>query len=158
MKQWYFVFIIIIFGLIQPTLLEGVRLFNIKPDLLLITVVISSLSLEIKFAVSFSILAGFLKDTLGINSFGINILLFPLWSLFIIKISKKISFDSNLVRILCIFAVTFLNDLSCRLILLFLGYPIGVGIFLRVAFFGSFYTAAVLPLVFKITKPLFYRD
>jgi hypothetical protein len=49
-----------------------------------------------------------------------------------------------------------INDVITRLIFLFLGNFISWGIFLRTAFMESLYTAFILPLVFKIIKPVVY--
>jgi len=155
-KHWIFLFIIIACALLQITILNYIKIFNVKPDLLFISVVITSLLLEFRSAVLFSIFAGILKDALSINAFGINTILFALSCCLIIALSKKISLDNNLIRMASVFVIMLINNIITRLIFLFLGNFISLGVFLRVTFIESLYTALVLPLALKIIKPLFY--
>lgn len=156
MKNWIFLFIIITCALLQITILNYIKILNVKPDLLMVSVVFASIFLGVRQALISSIFAGILKDTLSINALGINTLLFPLASFFIISLSKKISLDNNLIRMASIFIIMLINDVITRLIFLFLGNFISWGIFLRTAFMESLYTAFILPLVFKIIKLVVY--
>lgn len=156
MKKWFFLLITVIMGLLQVSVLDYFKLFGVKPDLLLICMVLASLYFELKWALCLSIFAGILKDIFSANIFGINILLFPLWSFIIIKLSKNIPVDNNVIRTLLIFLVVILNNIFIRAIFLFLGKPISWGVSLRVASLESLYTALVVPLAFKIIKPFIY--
>ncbi len=156
MKNWIFLFIIITCVLLQITILDYIKILNVKPDLLMVSVVFVSIFLGVRQALFFSIFAGILKDALSINAFGINTLLFPLSSFLIINLSKKVSLDNNLIRMASVFIIMLINDVITRLIFLFLGNFISWGIFLRTAFMESLYTAFILPLVFKIIKPVVY--
>jgi len=155
-KKWFFLLITVIMGLLQVSVLDYFKLFGVKPDLLLICMVLASLYFELKWALCLSIFAGILKDIFSANIFGINILLFPLWSFIIIKLSKNIPVDNNVIRTLLIFLVVILNNIFIRAIFLFLGKPISWGVSLRVASLESLYTALVVPLAFKIIKPFIY--
>ncbi|MBI3990850.1 MAG: rod shape-determining protein MreD [Candidatus Omnitrophica bacterium] len=154
MKKLIFFFLIIIFALLQATLLNCIDIFNIKPDLLLASVIISSLSFNPVWALSLSIFAGILKDIFSANTFGMNTILFFLWSLFIIELSRGITFDSKYIRLALIFIIAILNNIIIRLIFLFLGNLIPWGIFLRITLVESLYTALFLPLVFKFSHSL----
>jgi rod shape-determining protein MreD len=157
-RNWIFLFIIVIFALLQTSILDCIDIFNVKPDLLLIAVIYASLSFEFKYALSLSIFAGVLKDVLAVNTFGINTLLFPLVSLLLIKLSREISLDNNFIYMVSTFIITLLGDIITRIIFLFLGNYILWGIFLRTAILESLYTALVLPLVFKVIKPVLYSS
>jgi rod shape-determining protein MreD len=157
MKNWFFLGLIIVSGLIQATILYAIDIFGVKPDLLLIGVVCASIFLRVyKWVIPLSIFAGILKDVLSMNPFGVNTLLFSLTSVLVIKLSKKISLDNNFIKMALMFLIVFINDIIARLIFIFLGSFISWGIFLRTTIMGSLYTALVLPLVLKVSKPLLY--
>jgi len=149
-KKLIFIFTIIIFAIFEVTILDYFKIFNVKPNILLILVVGLSLSLELRWAINFAVLCGILKDIFSINTFGINTLLFPLWSFLTIELSKKISIDNNFIRAIIIFIIVILNNIITRLILSYLGKIIPMGIFLRITCLESLYTALISPLIFKI--------
>jgi rod shape-determining protein MreD len=152
MKNLIFLAVIIILGLLQLTFLDAFMIFNIKPDLLLISALIASLFLEKKPALALSLFAGIFKDAFGSSVFGLNCLLFCLWSFVIIRISKVISIEDNFLRMALVFMVVLLHNIVYGAILIYLGNNIPLGIILRIIFVGSIYTALVFPLVFKIIK------
>lgn len=156
MKNWTFLIIIAAFGLLQITALNYINVYNAKPDLLLITVVVASLFFEPRWALFFSIFAGFIKDILSPNTFGINTFLFPLWGFLIMKLSKRMTIDNNFIRAAFTFIIVILNDMATIVIFLFLGNFIYWGVFLRIAFLEALYTASVLPLMLKIIRPVPY--
>jgi len=149
-----FPFFIVILWLLQMTVCEYLRIFTVKPDLLLVSVFISSLAFKRNTALSFSILAGILKDIPSSHQFGINTFLFALWCLLIIRLSKKITVDTYLIRALIVIILSFCGNIISRFILLFLGNFIPWGVFLRVSIFEALYTAAVLPIALRVFKPL----
>lgn len=155
MRKLSFFFLILIFGLIQATILNYFRIFLVKPDFLLVIIVIASLCFKPFWAVTFSIFAGFLKDILGgAAAFGINTVLFPLWSSLIIRLDREVSIDHKFSRAVLILIVVFLNDLIIRLIFFSSGTFIPFRVFFRFMIVESFYTALVSPLVFKAIHPL----
>ena len=158
MKNFIFIAIIIIFGLLQTTILNYVNIFNIKPDLLLISVIIASLFFEPIWAISLSIFAGILKDVFSVNAFGMHTILFFLWSFLIIKLSRKITLDNNYIKLVLIFIIAILNNIIIRLIFLFLGNFISLGLFLRITFIDSLYTALIFLLVLKFAHTLLVSD
>lgn len=159
MRNWLFLPIIVVLGILQVTILDYFGIFGVKPDLLLISVVILSLfSLRLKWILFLSIFVGILKDLLGVNAFGINTLLLPLWSFLIIKLSKKITIDNNFIFATVVFIITVFNDIITTLIFLFLGNLVQWGIFLRITFLGSLYTAFVSPLIFKFIKQVILKE
>lgn len=151
MKKIIFLIFILILGLFQATLLNYFRVFLVKPDCLLIGMVIASLFFHPFLAIGFSVFSGIYKDILGFNYFGINTLLFALWSIFIIRLSKKISIDNNPTRAVLIFMVVALNGIGVRIIS---GASVSTGIFLKVIILESLYTALVTPLIFKFMQPV----
>lgn len=156
MRNWIFLFIIVILGLLQATILDYISIFNVKPDLVLVSMVITSLYSPLKWALVLAVFAGLLKDALALNTFAINTLLFPLWSFLIIKLSKKISLDNNFIPAALIFVIIVSHDIAMRLLCLFLGQFMSLGIFLRTAFLEALYTALIFPLVFKLLKMILW--
>jgi len=145
-----FLFGIVTLGLVQLVFLDYFKLFNVKPDLILIIISLCSLVLELRWALALSIFAGLFKDAFGVSVFGINTLLFPIWSFLIIKLAKKISIDNNYLRMGLIFIIATLHNTITGITVIYLGSFISLGIFLRIVFVGSLYTAVISPLVFKV--------
>lgn len=155
MRKWFFLLLIVILGLLQVTLLDYFKIFGVKPDLLLIGVVMVSLfSFDLKWALFLSAFCGILKDVMAINPFGINTLLFPLWSFLIMRLSKKISIENNFICAVLVFIIGVSCNIITRLIFLFLGNFISMNVFLRITFLESLYTAFILPLFFRVIRPL----
>ena len=139
-------------GLFQLTFLHYFKVFGAQPDLFLVSVVIASLFLEERQAIIFSIAVGIFKDVFALPAFGLDILLFALWSFLIVKITRKVSIEDNLTRTLLVFIIALLQNIASGLALAYSGSFIPLGIFLRVVFLGSLYTALTLPLILKIVK------
>lgn len=154
MKNWIFFLIIIALGMLQVTILNYFKIFGVGPDLLLISVVIASLFFEFKWAFVLSVFAGLFKDIFGANIFGINTLLFPLWSFLIVRLNKEITIDYNFIRIVLVFIVSLLHNTITGLILIYSGNLIPLGLFLRIVSLQSIYTALVLPLILWIGQRL----
>lgn len=155
MKNWTFACVIIICTLLQSAVLGSISIFGVKPDLLFICVFYAAIFFGIKRSVPFGIFAGFLKDMLCTNTFGINTLLFPLFSIVLFKISREISLDNNFIRIATLFIAMLIHDIAARIIFFFTGNFISWGIFLRTTFLEALYTALVLPLVLRVIRPKF---
>lgn len=154
MRNLIFLLSIFIISILQVTVLDAFRLFNVKPDLFLIIVVLSSLyfNFELKWALFLAVFSGILKDALSLNSPGLNILLFPLWSFLLVKLSRKISLDNDFILMPLLFMLIVFNDVIIRLVYFSQGQFIPRGIFLRTLFLESFYTVAILPLFSKLLK------
>lgn len=157
MRRGYFLLIVIALGLFQSTYLNYFRVFGVKPDLLLISVVIASLYYDWQWGLFFSICAGLFKDILGVNIFGINTVLFVAWNIAIMQLAKKITLDAFPMRTLLVLIAVILNDVITRLVLISRGYFITPGIFLRIILLESVYTASVWLLLFKAIRPVLYH-
>jgi len=155
MRKWiFFLILVILLALFQVTLLDYFKIFKVKPDLLLIGVVIASLIFDLRWSFILSILLGIFKDTFLVTTFGINTLLFPLCSFLIVKLSKEITIDDNLMRLALVFIVSIVHNTLTGLILIYLGNFIPLGIFLRTVFLSAVYTTAIFPLVILAIRPL----
>jgi rod shape-determining protein MreD len=155
-KKYIFLLIIIGLAMFQVTILDYFKIFSVKPDLLLISAVICALFFKFRLALLLGVFAGILKDIFGGYNFGVNTLLFTLWTFLVIKLSKKISLDNNFIRMLLIFIIAIFENIIHRLIMLSSGGSIPPGIFLRIAILSSFYTACLLPLMLRIIRPVLF--
>lgn len=134
--------------------MNSVAIFNVKPDLLLVSVIISSLFFEPLWAIFFSVYAGILKDILSVYPFGIHTLSFFFWSLLIIGLSRKIILDNFYVRLALMFIIAVLNSMIMRAALLLSGIYIPLGIFFRIVALESVYTAFIFALLLKLAHKL----
>ncbi len=157
MKKIFFLLIILAVSLFQVTLLDYFKVFGVKPDLLLCCMLIASLYFEFKWAILFSILSGILKDALAGYAFGINTALFLLWSYAIIRLARSISVDNNFMPLAFIIVISMVNDIILRPVFFsFLNLSIPLGIFLRITFLESLYTALAFLLLFRFVRPVLY--
>ncbi|MFH0855699.1 MAG: rod shape-determining protein MreD [Candidatus Omnitrophota bacterium] len=155
MKALKLLVITFVLGLFQLALPQYLMVFGVKPDFLLVIVVIASLSLRMRWAILFGASVGLFKDIFGFNGFGLNILLFSCWSFLIVKISRKVSIEDAVVAALLAFVIALLQNIVSGLALIYSGVSVPAGIFLRIVILGSFYTALTLPLILKAIKPGF---
>jgi rod shape-determining protein MreD len=158
MKNWIFFLIIVVLGILQVTILNYFKILGVKPDLLLISAVFASLVFEFKWAFVLSVFAGMFKDIFGASAFGINTLLFSLWSFLIVRLNKEITIDYNFIRMALIFIISVVHNTISGLVLVYSGSFIPAGLFLGIVFLQSIYTALVLPLMFKINEPFFLKN
>lgn len=151
MKKLFFFIAILASGLLQTTILNDFRVFTIKPDLLLIFVVIAGLTFELRWVLVFSLFAGIFKDVFCVT-FGVNTALFFLWGLLTWRLNREIAIENNLLRALLVFIAAFMHNIASGLIFISSGNILPCGVFLRIVTLQPIYTAAVLPLVFKSVK------
>jgi len=155
MKKFIYFLIIIASAILQATLMENVRIFSVKPDLLLICAVLGSLIFNFRWALTFSASCGFLKDCFSASAFGINTLLFCLWCILIIELSKKITIDYDFIKVALLFIVCVIHNIALGAILMYLGNFIPFGIFFRNCLMSAVCTTLFLPLIFQITNPIY---
>lgn len=152
MKLSVFLVIALILAVFQLTFLNYFRLFGVSPDFFLVCVFIASLFFELRWSIIFSVALGIFKDSFSPDTFGLNIILFSLWSFLIVKVSRKVTIEDNITRTFLLFIVALLQNIISGLLLFYSGGNVPTGIFLRIVFLGSLYTALSLPLILKIIK------
>jgi len=156
MRNWIFLFIILIFALLQTTVLDYVKIFGVKPDLFLISVVLAGIYCEIRWALFISLFSGILKDILGINTFGINTLLLPLLCFLVLQLNKKLSIENYFLCSIVTFISTLFYAALTRLISQYLNNFIPYSVFLRISFLEALYTSLIFPLIFRAISKLIY--
>ncbi len=147
-----FIFLLLFFTLLQVGLLQNLRVFGVKPELLLICVVVVSLYFDVEYALIFSLLVGIFKDTFSIYGFGVNTFLLPVLSFLLMKLSRKVALDNTPVLCAGVFLVTIFYDIIIRIISGYLGAGIPFWAFLRISLLESLYTALIFPLAFRLIK------
>ena len=154
MKKWLLLATVMVLTVLQLTWPEFLVFFNARPDLLLIFVVAAVFYLDFKIALVFGIICGLLKDAFLPGDFGINTILFTVWCYTIWKLGRQISTEHDFVRFAIVFIAAFLNNIISGVQSANLGNFIPADIFLRNLAIPSFYTAALSPLIFKLTKKI----
>jgi len=141
-------------ALLQVSVMDAVRVFGVKPDLLVIAVVIASLECERGFALLAALFCGLLKDTLSVTPFGLHTFLFPVMSMLIIFTARKITLDSTALASITSFFFIIVYDVASRAAYALLGQSISIPAYLRISSLQALYTAAVFPLVSRLIKKL----
>jgi len=152
MKKWSFLLIAVIAATLQLTWPVFLSFFNCKPDLLLILTIALVFYLDFKTALIFAIFCGLLKDVFLPSSLALNTILFSFWSYLIYRLSSQISTENDYVRLAIVLIVSLLNNIIIGLQSINSGNIIPPLIFLRNLIIPPVYTAALSPLIFKLTK------
>jgi len=155
-KKNHFLLLIFILSIFQTAFLDRFNLFGVKPDIMLVAVVIAGLCFELRWAFFYALIAGLLKDTFSSSPHILYTILFIFLAFFISKIRRKISIDNNFMRLVLIFIVSFLCSVVIGILFSLWARFIPIGIFLRTAFLDSIFTVSVSCLAFKFLKPEFY--
>jgi len=154
MKKLFFLLTIIIlatFGLNWPNFLN---FFYCKPDLFLIFMVALVFYTDFKTALLFGILAGLVKDVFLPRGIAINTICFSIGSYLIYRFNRQVSIEDGYVRLVIVLVTALLNNFIIGLQSVATGNIIPPGIFLRNLIIVSVYTAALSPLIFKLTKKI----
>ncbi|MFA5093412.1 MAG: rod shape-determining protein MreD [Candidatus Omnitrophota bacterium] len=152
MKKWPIIFLAIILATAQLSWPGWLTFFRCKPDLLLALTVILVFYLDFKTALVFALFCGLLKDVFLPANVPVNTILFVLWSYLIHKLTTQISTENEYVRLGIVLIIALLNSLVIGLVRLNSGDIISLVIFLRNLIIPTIYTAALFPLIFKLTK------
>ncbi len=149
MKNWLFLGAIFSSALASSVLFNYFSLFGVKPDLLLICAVASAVYLPKRKALFYCFFCGLLKDTLSINYFAANTILFCLLGWLIIRLAKEFNLDDEYIFIGLIAAGSLLTSLATRVFFFYASKQVPLGIFLRVLLIGCFYTTLIAWLAIK---------
>lgn len=152
MKKRAQVTIIIILALVQVTILDYFKVFNVKPDLLLICTIAGALFFEFKPAILLALLAGALKDVFSVDTSIRDMLLFAFWVYLIKELGKRVPLENTSVRVFLVIAALIFSALINRGISLYALNPIPLGVFLRSIFLESLYTGLVSLMFFKLIR------
>lgn len=140
MRKKFFLAAIFIAVILEASYLNSFRLFNVKPNLSLILLTLAGLLFNLRWALVFALSLGFLQAIFSSSLFWLNLLVFCLLGVLIVKLSRKICLDTAKRKLILIFCVVFAYNLIMELSLSILGRSIPLGIFFRITSLGSIYT------------------
>jgi rod shape-determining protein MreD len=154
MRKAILIAIIIILYFLQVTLANSFSFFNAKPDLVLAAVVLVSLGMSFSaWPLVIGLIAGLLKDGSQAGPCAVNTFLLPLWSFLILRLARKITLEGYISRALLVFLVVLLHNLVLGLLVVYSGSFLPLGIFSRLVFLTSLYTAVLIPFLAKLIDP-----
>ncbi len=105
---------------IQVIYPRSLLLFGIKPDFLLILVIFLTLYSKSERTFFWAVLLGGLKDFLSFSPFGINILIFSLISMIMVKVKTRFLFrDRFKTLFIFVFCISFLTGLFFYILQIF---------------------------------------
>lgn len=147
MKKITIILILLLLALVQATILNLFSFLYARPDLLLISVIILSLSVDFKSLLVFALLGGVMKDIFSSGPIGFNTLLFPIWCIAVFLLSKKINFENMFSKVLLVYTVAFLNIITQIASYSFLSLIDFSMPYLRIVILAPLYTAVAAPLI-----------
>ncbi|MDD5610047.1 MAG: rod shape-determining protein MreD, partial [Candidatus Omnitrophica bacterium] len=103
---------LLIFILLEATVLNKFKVFGVTPDLLLTSVVVFGLFLPSFRVIVLSCFAGLLLDLFYVGHFGMNIIMFASLGIILRKLAKNLYIENSII----IIAVVFIASLSLGLI------------------------------------------
>lgn len=150
MKKIKILIFLLLLAIFETTGLDSIRIFNVRPDLILIAVIVLGFSYNLSVTLMFSFFAGFIKDILSTGPFGLNTFIFVLIVYTLSKLSKRFIIEGLILRIAIISIAVILENLVAGSILSFYASPISLGILLRLSFLSAIYTALFSYPIFKL--------
>ena len=139
-------------AVLQSTVINGIGILSIKPDLLLIAVIIAALGSSWKWAIFYGCMAGLLKDIFGSSGFGFYAVMFSSFGFLCYELSKRLMIDTRLRLVVTVSLAVAFEYILLSLFLALSGDPVPIGIFLRSTLVASAYSAAFSPLVSALFK------
>ncbi len=150
MKKIKILIFLLLLALLETTGLDSIRIFNVRPDLILIAVIVLGFSYNLSATLMFSFFAGFIKDILSTGPFGLNTFIFVLIGYTVLRLSKRFIIEGLILRIAIISIAVILENLVAGSILSFYASPIALGILLRLSLLSAIYTAFFSYPIFKL--------
>ncbi len=137
--------------LLQSLIFENIRIFSCPPDILLATVILLSVSSDLKWAAILGGFAGLLKDVMYGGAFGINILMYMYLGLLVSLAVDTKSDNSPLIMGWISFVCITLMEIVVALLKSMFGYPTSVG-FLTANIFVKGVFGAVFAFLYVLLK------
>lgn len=141
MRNLRFALLILGLAFIQVSVLEPLRVFGVKPDLLLISVVVSGIYFEFGWAIFFSLFAGILKDVFSVGDFGMSTLFFPVLAFLIIQLNKRLTIENAVSCGVVTFLASLVYDGLVRSLAVYMNDFVSYPVFFRVSILGALYTS-----------------
>lgn len=157
-KQIYALLVLFIIALLESTLLNHFRIFDVKPDIILAALVIFVPFFSLTWSVVFAVLGGMFRDIFSILPFGFNVVICVVWIILAKRISRQLSIESNFIRSAILGLIILLNNLTLQSILFVLAKPIAMGRFLTIIFIESITTLLLALPMYRLFLRLFMDE
>ncbi len=151
-KQLYAFLILSLISILQVTLFNYFRIFNVKPDLILSVLISYTFFLDFTWTVSFAFLGGVFRDLMEGLPFGYNTVLCIVWVVLSSRVSRRLSVEHVLVRNIIVCSIILMNNIVMRFILISLGNVIELGVFFRVVILECIFTLILFFSLYKLLK------
>jgi len=149
-KQFYALLILFIIILLQSTLLNYFRIFNVKPDAILAALVIFVPFFRLRWSITFAFFGGIFRDIFSILPFGFNAIIYILWIILANRISRRLSVENIFIRSALLCLIILLNNLALESILFVLGRSLIITTFLKIIFIECILTLLLALPMYKL--------
>ena len=154
-KQIYAFLVLFIIALLQATLFNYIKIFNLKPDAILPALIIFVPFFNLRWSVTLGFLGGIFRDIFSILPFGFNVIICILWIALAKQIFRRLSIENNFIRIIMLFLIILLNNFTIQSILFVLGKPIAIGTFIRIVSIESIISVLLAFPMYRFFAHLF---
>ena len=144
------ILVLFIIAVLQSTLLNHFRVFNVKPDIILVALIISVSFFDFKWSMVFSFLVGIFRDSFSILPFGLNTIICILWVFLAKQIYRRLSTEDKLISYAVPCMIVLLNNLTLQVILFLLGKTIALSIFAKVVILEFVFALLLVIPLYKI--------
>lgn len=149
-RQLRGILVLFIIAILQSTLFNYFRIFNVKPDAILIALIVSVSFFEFKWSVIFAFLCGILRDLFSILPFGLNTIIFVLWVILAKQIYRRLSVEDKLISYTVPCMIILLNNLTLQAIFFLLGQSIALGIVVKIVLLELIFAVLLVLPLYKI--------
>jgi rod shape-determining protein MreD len=156
--QIYGLLLLFLIALLQSTLLNYFRIFNVKPDAILAALILFVAFFDLRWLAAFAFLGGIFRDIFSALPFGFNTIICILWVILANRISRRLSIENNVIRSCLLCLIILLNNLTMQSILFVLGKPVSLGVFSRIVFIESIFTLFLASLMYRVFVHLFQQS
>lgn len=154
-QQIYGLLVLFVIALLESTLFNYFRIFNVKPDAILAALVLFVPFFSLRWLFVFALFGGIYRDIFSILPFGCNAIICILWIILAKQISRRLSVENNLIRSTMLCLIILLNNLTLQFLLFVLDRPIVIGSFLRIVSIESIFTLLLALPMYRFFVYLF---
>lgn len=154
-QQIYAILILLIVATLQSTLLNYFRIFSVKPDIILISLIIMTAFFSLAWSVFFAFILGIFRDIFSILPFGFNVIILIIWIILAKQITRRLSIEHKFIRCIIPCLIILLNNIAWQSISFMLGRPVFIGPFLKIASLEFVFTLVLVLPIYRLIVHLF---
>lgn len=152
-KRYKLAAFFVLFAIIQISALNYIELLNVKPNILLVSVILLALYKGSRAGLEAGIIAGLLYDVSSTGTFGVSTLSFMLCGYAVGLLGRNVYEENLVLRSLIVFIFSLANGLIYYFVSsIFQAMPPFVPSIKHIILPYSLYTALISPLIFLILK------